>query len=69
MSNQTWTPSPPYADPPADLMPPESRALLRRLDAWAERVIANNPQVAQAIRRGQAGDTPHAAARAQGREG
>lgn len=52
MSTQPqWTPMPPAAEPPAETLPPGARALLARLDAWAERDIARFPRLAEAIRR------------------
>jgi hypothetical protein len=54
MSAPAWVPQAPHADPPRDLMPPESRALLRRLDRLAERLLATYPAHAEAVRRGLA---------------
>lgn len=45
--------SAPTTEQPATTMPPASEALLRRLNAWAERMIATNPALAEAIRRRQ----------------
>jgi predicted lipoprotein len=51
MSAPAWVPQAPHADQPRDLMPPESRALLRRLDRLAERLMATYPAHAEAVRR------------------
>jgi hypothetical protein len=52
MSAPAWVPQAPHAEPARDLMPPESRALLRRLDRLAERLMATYPAHAEAVRRG-----------------
>jgi hypothetical protein len=54
VSAPAWVPQAPHADKPHDLMPPESRALLRRLDRLAERLLATYPAHAEAVRRGLA---------------
>jgi hypothetical protein len=54
MSAPAWVPQAPHAEPARDLMPPESRALLRRLDRLAERLMATYPAHAEAVRRGLA---------------
>jgi hypothetical protein len=54
MSAPAWVPQAPHAEQPRDLMPPESRALLRRLDRLAERLMATYPAHAEAVRRGLA---------------
>jgi hypothetical protein len=54
MSAPAWVPQAPHAEPARDLMPPESRALLRRLDRLAERLMATFPAHAEAVRRGLA---------------
>jgi hypothetical protein len=54
VSAPAWVPQAPHADPPRDLMPPESRALLRRLDRHHERLMATYPRHAEAVRRGLA---------------
>lgn len=48
-----WQPLPPFAPPPRDTggLPPGAVALLDRLDAWAERMIARYPALAEAVRR------------------
>jgi hypothetical protein len=51
MSAPAWVPEAPHAEPARDLMPPESRALLRRLDRLAERLMATYPAHAEAVRR------------------
>jgi hypothetical protein len=52
VSAHTWVPQAPHAEQPRDLMPPESRALLRRLDRHHERLMATYPAHAEAVRRG-----------------
>jgi hypothetical protein len=52
VSAPAWVPQAPHAEPARDLMPPESRALLRRLDRLAERLLATDPAHAEAVRRG-----------------
>jgi hypothetical protein len=52
VSAHTWVPQAPHAEPARDLMPPESRALLRRLDRHHERLMATYPAHAEAVRRG-----------------
>jgi hypothetical protein len=54
VSAPAWVPQAPHAEPARDLMPPESRALLRRLDRLAERLMATYPAHAEAVRRGLA---------------
>jgi hypothetical protein len=54
VSAPAWVPQAPHAEQPRDLMPPESRALLRRLDRLAERLMATYPAHAEAVRRGLA---------------
>jgi hypothetical protein len=54
VSAPAWVPQAPHAEPARDLMPPESRALLRRLDRLAERLMATFPAHAEAVRRGLA---------------
>jgi hypothetical protein len=54
MSAPAWVPQAPHAEPARDLMPPESRALLRRLDRHHERLMATYPAHAEAVRRGLA---------------
>jgi hypothetical protein len=51
VSAPAWVPQAPHAEPARDLMPPESRALLRRLDRLAERLLATYPAHAEAVRR------------------
>ena len=50
MSAPAWVPQAPHAERARDLMPPESRALLRRLDRLAERLMATYPAHAEAVR-------------------
>lgn len=61
---RVWEPVPPFAPPPVpdpgDL-PPDALALLRRLDRWAERMIARHPALADAIRRDRAAEAAEAA--------
>lgn len=40
----------PIAEPPKSTLPPGARALLNRMEAWAARMIAENPALAEAIR-------------------
>jgi hypothetical protein len=51
VNTPAWVPQAPHAEQPRDLMPPESRALLRRLDRHHERLMATYPAHAEAVRR------------------